>query len=179
MKHTMMITTFALLLAAPLTVPAENTPMCDRLDERTHDININGDFNFSGDEVILRDEKNREVMIITEERELIYKGRKLELTPRGQQLVNTYYDTFEQAMDEFAELAGEAAGLGVDTALSVVSALLSGDIDGDNIEREIEASAKAVEHSADKACATLGSLESIELEMAEEIDGFEPVLFRE
>lgn len=176
MKYALIIT-FALVLAAPMTAAADNTPMCDRLDKRTHDININGDFNFSGDEIILRDEENREVMIITEDRELIYKGHKLDLTPRGQQLVNTYYDTFEQAMDEFADLAGEAAGLGVDTALSVVSALLSGDLDGDNIEREIEASARAVEHSADKACTTLGSLESIEMEMAEEIDGFEPVLF--
>jgi hypothetical protein len=176
MKYTL-ITTLALLFVAPMTVSADNTPMCDRLDERTHDININGDFNFSGDEIILRDEEDHEVMIITEERELIYKGHKLELTPRGQQLVNTYYDTFEQAMDEFADLAGEAAGLGVDTALSVVSALLSGDLHGDNIERKIEASTKAVEHSADKACTTLGSLESIEMEMAEEIDGFEPVLF--
>lgn len=155
-----------------------DTPVCDQLDNRTSNVEIDGDFNFDDDEIRLRNDDGEEVMVITEDRELIYKGKQLALTPRGQELVDEYYDTFEDAMDDFTDLAGEAAHLGVDAALTVVTALFSGDMDEQEIETEIEARARNVTRAADRACGKLADIEAIELEMAEEIDGFEPVLFK-
>lgn len=170
-------TLLALMLATPVAL-AGNTPMCDRLDDDTRDININSDFNFEGDEIRLRDEDDKEIMVITEDRRLYYMGEELDLTPRGRQLVGTYYDTFEDAMNDFTNLGMEAASLGVDAAAVVVSALFSGDFDEKRIEEEMKSKAEGIEASADAACAKLGALEGIEIEMAQEIDGFEPVLFK-
>lgn len=172
-----MTTLLALMLVTPVAL-AGNTPMCDRLDDDTRDININGNFNFKGDDIRLRDDDDNEIMVITEDRRLYYMGEELDLTPRGRQLVDTYYDTFEGAMTDFRNLGMDAASLGVDAAAVVVSALFSGDFDEKRIEEEMKSKAAGIEASADAACTRLGSLESIETEMAQEIDGFEPVLFK-
>ncbi|MDX1443306.1 MAG: DUF2884 family protein [Gammaproteobacteria bacterium] len=166
------------LAAHPHDDHGSSTPMCDRLDRETSHVTLNGDFNFNDDEIVLRDEDDRELMVITEDRELFYKGEKLALSQEGQVLVNTYYETFSDAMNDFTDLAGDAAGIGVDTATTVLAALFSGDINEAELEAKIEAKAAKIEASADAACARLASLEQIELAMAEEIDGFEPVLFQ-
>lgn len=175
---------FGLLLAAPAGAHPHthdhgdaDTPMCDNLDNRTNNVSINGDFTFEGDEIHIRDEESGAQMIISEDRELWYNGRKLELTPRGQEMVDEYYETFQAAIGDFRTLAGDAADLGIDAFTSVISGLFSGDFNEQEIESEIEAKAANIEASADAACTRLASLESIELAMAEEIDGFEPILF--
>ena len=178
-------TVLGLLVAGPVAAHPHSDnhhepeiEVCDEFEKRTNDVSINGDFTFQDDDIHIRNKYSGVQMIISEDRELWYNGSRLDLSPRGQELVDAYYDTFDDAMSDFANLASDAAGLGVDAATAVISALFSGDFNEEKIEADVKAKATKIEASAEAACTRLASLESIELAMAVEIDGFEPVLFK-
>ncbi|HEX6928679.1 MAG TPA: DUF2884 family protein [Gammaproteobacteria bacterium] len=166
----------ALCVSPPLH--ADNTPVCDALDARGHDSTVDFSENFTfddGDLILKRD--GQTLLVITEDRDLYYAGRKLELTPRGRALANEYYVSMEAAVDEFLNLAGDAAGLGISAAVRAIAQVVTGGLDEDEFEREVEAEAREIEAQADLACSHLLEIERIEAEMVEEIPGFRPVMF--
>ncbi len=171
----MLLTLGLLSLAAPSF--ADNTPNCDALDSRAgNNINIDTDLDFNkGDLVFTEDGVQR--MVITEERELFLDGERIELDARGKELVNDYYLTFEDFIDDVTDLAGDAAGLGVSAAIEAIALVFSGEDGMDDFEQRVEARARDIEDQADRMCVRLQRIEGIELEMQAVVPGFEPMLF--
>ncbi len=142
--------------------------ICDsQFEGLDDDRNIDFDFD-SGDLVIAID--HEETLVITEAHDVIYKGRQLELSTRGRELAGQYYHTFDDVLGDIANIAADAATLGVTTASRAILAAFTGG-DTDEIERDAEARAGEIEQRADKMCDRIGSIRSIEAEMAREIKG--------
>jgi hypothetical protein len=165
------------LLSLPAISFADNTPNCDALDGRTdNNINIDTDLDFNDGDLVFTEDGVRR-MVITEDRELFLDGERIELDARGQKLVDDYYLTFEDFIDDVTDLAGDAAGLGVSAAIEAVALVFNGEGAMGDFEARMEAKARDIEDQADRMCTRLRRIEGIELEMQSAVPGFEPLLF--
>lgn len=165
------------LLSLPALSGADNTPHCDALDARTDgNIHVDTDLDFDNGDLVFTEDGVRR-MVITEDRELFLDGERIELDARGQELVDDYYLTFEDFIDDVTDLAGDAAGLGVSAAIEAVALVFAGQDGMDDFEARVEKRARDIEDQADRMCLRLRRIEGIELEMQSVVPGFEPMLF--
>src|SRR5690606_16009359 len=164
-------------LAFPAAQASDATPHRDALEDGVS-IGLGADsrIDFVGDDLHVR-EDGATVMVITAERELYLKGAHMPLDASGRVLVDRYYITVENFIDDALDVAGDAAGLGLSAAFEVLAAVFHGEEEVARAEQRIEDRAREIEQQADRMCEQLRGIESIEREMQAAIPGFEPVMF--
>lgn len=171
----------SLLAAAIMAMPAHahDTPRCDALEDGiSMRAGIDTNIDFDGDDIRFH-EDGETVMLITGERDLYLHGERIELDAEGRTLVDRYYVTVDQFVDDAVDLAGDAAGLGVSAAMGALAAAFSGDEGMQRFEDRIEARADEIRAQANVMCERFSALEGIEQEMQERVPGFVPVMFVE
>lgn len=170
----------ATLIAALLTalpVQAHELPACTDLDERvSNNFDIGPNFLVSNGDLKFK-EDGKVIMLVTQDGELHLNGQRIDLTPHAQKLVNAYYQQMDLAADEFSGMAGDAARLGISAAGTAIFRLLTGNMDAEEFEQQVEAKALQIEARANRACTHLQEIERIEMEMTAAIPGFQPVMF--
>lgn len=165
------------VLGVSLPAAAQDDNLCEQIEGWSQRENRDIDFDFDSDDLIVRDD-GRKALVITEEHDVIYYGDKLELSEEGRRLAGTYYHAFDAIVDEAMDIAGDAAGLGISAATSALLAVFTGG-DLDDMEARIEEKAKAIEARAEGICTHFETIRDTEFAMAEEIQGFQPVLFQQ
>lgn len=177
MKKLLKIALLGCGLAIPALSFADNTPNCDALDEfDSKDTHIDTDMDFNGGDIVFRTD-GKVTMMITEDRELFLDGEQVELDARGQELVGEYYMVFEEFIDDVADIAGDAAGLGASAAIEAIAMIFQDDSAIEDFEARVEAKAGLIEARADDMCGRLRRIETIERELQQIVPGFEPHLF--
>ncbi|MDX1453895.1 MAG: hypothetical protein R3217_00400 [Gammaproteobacteria bacterium] len=152
----------------------DNNNVCDdRLEKATGHNSVTFDFD-NGDLYI--DIDHEEMLIITADDDVIYKGKSLELTARGRELAGDYRRVFRRVQDDVFDLVGDATAFGISTATEAIVSVFTG-ADMDEFEAKTEEKAAELEAQAEKMCERVLEIEPIEAEMAREIDGFQPVIF--
>lgn len=169
----------SLLAAAIVATPlyAHETPRCDALEDGiSMRAGIDTNIDFDGDDIRFH-EDGKTVMLITSERELFLHDKQIELDAGGRELVDRYYVTVDQFVDDAVDLAGDAAGLGMSAAMGALAAIFKGEEGMQRFEERIEARARKIEAQADRMCERFSEIEGIEREMQERVPGFVPVMF--
>jgi hypothetical protein len=133
--------------------------------KKRHKISNFNDFNcvleyinvdFEDGTIILESRDYREPVVeITADYELYINGKLIKTDDRQKELIAEFYDTMDELLDrakkigiEGAKIGVEGAKLGIGTIASLIK-LLSPHYDSDDLEREVEAKAEALEERAE------------------------------
>lgn len=170
---------FAALFGTLVTVPAfaHEPTRCDAMEDGlSMRAGIDTNFDFDGDDLRFK-EDGKVIMRITPHQELFLHGKQIELDANGKELVDSYYRTVDQFVDDAVDLAGDAAGLGVSAAMGALAAIFSGEEGMQRFEERIESRAARIKVQADLMCERFIVIETIEQQMQQRVPGFVPVMF--
>ncbi len=119
---------------------------------RGDDISID----FEDGTIILECRDNDDMVEISEDYKLFINGDRIKLNEGQQELVEKYYDSFDEIIDLAKEISIEGARIGAKgaelglKAVSSVFKLIEEDYDTDDLEREMERQAERIEAQAEK-----------------------------
>lgn len=169
----------SLCLLAPAAHAAE-PEVCNRLDMESDELSVAlPDLRIFNGALVIRDEDDAELLVITEEGVMRYHGEEMALSPHNRALALAYYENAQLAATEFARLGMSAAGVGLSAVGEAFAMLFTGKFDERAFEKKVEGKAKELEARANAGCAYLEDIKRIESELAASLPGFEPVMFRQ
>jgi|GEM_PF-2823455 len=173
------------LLAATLLAPASHAAHvrfhCDAGDGLFRDDDVSVEIEKGS--IIFSHDDGDETVEITEDAELIVNGSRVRLSGGERELVEQYYATFNDIMDEAksigiqgAKLGGKGAAIGIKAALGAFM-LLASDCDREDFEEsleedgeKLERAAKKLEKRANRLEKRVESLERLHGKLRHEVD---------
>jgi ribosome-associated translation inhibitor RaiA len=144
----------AATLLAPSGLAAHVRFHCDSSDGLFRDNDVSVEIEKGS--IIFSHDDGDETVEITEDAELIVNGKRVNLDRRERELVEEYYATFNDIMNEAksigiqgAKVGVKGAAIGIKAALGVIMTL-SADCDREDLEESLEKEGEKLERAAKK-----------------------------